>query len=101
MLRSIAAQPCGARPVPITVRATNVAKPLALARGRREVDLVSVAMVVPVGAGSRGKEGPQTILFPRACESLAYRSCLVDRDHAGAPPPRYVATELPRLTKPK
>src|ERR1700682_6373918 len=95
MLRPVVEQHCRAMPMPKTVRSIDGAKPLDLARGRREIDLVSVLMIVSVSAGWCGKEGPRTILFRRACESLAYRSFPVDGDHASVPP---LVAELPRLT---
>jgi hypothetical protein len=70
-----------------TMGAVNEAKPLDLARTCREIDLVSVPMIASVSAGWRGKERPRTIRFRRARESIAYGSCLIDRDHAGMPPP--------------
>jgi hypothetical protein len=51
MLRPVVEQHCRTMPMPKTVRAINVAKPLDLARGRREIDLVSVLMIASVSAG--------------------------------------------------
>src|SRR5712664_401908 len=83
MLRPVVEQHCRAMTVSKTGGTVNEAKPLDLARGRREIDLVSVPMIVSVSAGWRSKERPRTIRFRRACESIAYGSCLIDRDHAG------------------
>src|SRR3979411_2082847 len=98
MLRPVVEQHGNAMPMPKTVRSVHVAKPLHLARARRKIDLVSVPMIVPVGAGGCRKEQPRTIRFRRTRESLAYRSFLVVGDHALAPPPIHAATELTRLT---
>src|SRR4030081_212349 len=87
MLRPVVEQHGHAMAVSKTVGVVNEAKPLDLARGRREIDLVSVPMIVSVRAGGCGKKRPRTVRFRRACEGLAYGSCLVDRNHAGVPPP--------------
>src|SRR3981081_985968 len=75
-----------------TMGAVNETKPLTLARGRREVDLISGPMIASVSASRRSKERPRAICFRRACESIAYGSRLIDRDHAGMPPPCVRAT---------
>src|SRR5260221_12881948 len=86
MLRPVVEQHCHTMTVSKAMGAVNEAKPLNLPRRCREIDLVSVRMIVSVGAGRRGKERSRTIGLRRACESIAYGSCLIDRDHAGMPP---------------
>src|SRR5260370_35497904 len=89
MLRPVVEQTRRAMPVSKALRAINEAQPPDLARGRREIDLVSVLMIVSVSAGGCGEERPRTIRIRRACESITYSSCLIDLDHAGAPPPNF------------
>src|SRR6266404_8756437 len=89
MLRPVVEQHCRAMTVSKAMGAVNEAKPLDLARSCREIDLVSIPMIVSVSASWRGKERPRTIRFRRACESIANSSRLIDRDHAGMPPPTF------------
>src|ERR1700681_867049 len=89
MLGPVVEQRCRAMTVSKTVGTVNEAKPLDLARGRREIDLVSVPMIVSVSAGRRSKKRPRAVRFRRARESIAYGSCLIDRNHADMPPPTF------------
>lgn len=86
MLWPVVEQHRRAMTVSIAVGAVNEAKPLDLARSCHEIDLVSVPMIVSVNAGWRSEERPRAVRFRRACESIAYCSRLIDRDHVGMPP---------------
>ncbi len=82
--------------------AVNEAKPLDLARSCREIDLVSVPMVVSVSAGWRGKErGPYASAERAKASPIVVVSSIVITPGCLLQPSSYAVTELARLTKPK